>query len=125
MRKFTNSFNDSKKAIVDIEKGTVFWFVFSSDSHIVAENIENYRLATEEEITILNKSSNRFQKLPENNNLEIKPETIKELIQFNEDWISDLKKSLNNPLQKAVGTDHLKIKIIELETELKKLREQL
>jgi len=55
--------------------------------------------------------------LPEN--------AIKALIQFNEDWIKDLKKSLNNPMQKAVGVDHIKLKIIELETELKKLKDNM
>ena len=50
---------------------------------------------------------------------------IETLIQFNEDWIRDLKKSLNDPLQKAVGVDHIKLKIIELETELKQLKDEL
>lgn len=63
MKKFINSFEDSQKALVDIEKNTVFWYVFSSDAHNVAENISNYRLATNEEIIQLKTSSNRFHKL--------------------------------------------------------------
>ena len=63
MEKFTNSFNDSKKIIVNIDTNTVFMFVFSSDAWEVAEDIDNYRLATKEEIAIFNKSQNRFVKL--------------------------------------------------------------
>lgn len=50
---------------------------------------------------------------------------INELIKFNEDWIKDLKKSLNDPIQQIVGTNSIIVKIIELETELKILKDKL
>ena len=57
--------------------------------------------------------------------MELPKKAIKTLIQFNEDWIKDLKKSLNNPLQKAIGTNHIELKLIELKTELKQLKDKL
>lgn len=56
--------------------------------------------------------------------MKLTRKAIETLIQFNEDWINDLKKSLHNPMQKAVGVSHIKLKIIELETELKQLNDE-
>ena len=51
--------------------------------------------------------------------------TINELIKFNEEWLVDLRKSLNNPIQQLVGTNSIKIKILEIELELKSLKKEL
>lgn len=47
---------------------------------------------------------------------------INELIKFNEDWLIELRKSLDDPIQQLVGTDSINIKILELELELKSLK---
>ena len=59
MEKFTNSFEDSQKAIVDIKCNVVFWYVFSSHAHTVDKDTSNYRLADENEIKVLKKSGKR------------------------------------------------------------------
>jgi len=55
----------------------------------------------------------------------MKKEIIEQLIKYNEAWIAEIKKSMQNPIQKVFGTDHLILQIIELETELKKLKDEL
>ena len=54
--------------------------------------------------------------------MKIPKKTLETLIGFNKEWILDLKKSLDNPIQKLFGTTHIQLKIIELETELEKLK---
>lgn len=49
-----NIFEDNGKAVVDINRNEVFSYSFSSDAHIISENIENYRYATETEAILLN-----------------------------------------------------------------------
>lgn len=50
--------------------------------------------------------------------------TKKELIEFNEGWINDLKKSLDNPVQKLIGVEDIHLKILELKTEIEILKKK-
>ena len=54
--------------------------------------------------------------------MELPKKVIDELIEFYESQLIRLKKDLLNPLQLILGTSNIEIKIIEIETELKKLR---
>lgn len=62
MKTFTNSFEDSGKAITDTVTGTISWYSFSSDAHIIAEDPSRYRIATEEEEQALLRSGKLFVK---------------------------------------------------------------
>lgn len=49
MKKFTNSFNDNGRAIVDTKARTAFYYSFSGHAHIIAQEPDRYRLATQRE----------------------------------------------------------------------------
>ena len=58
-------------------------------------------------------------------NYRMPRKVVEQLIKINEENISRLEKSLQNPVQRLVGTSHILVEIMECKTDLKRLKEEL